>query len=110
MDVCKAEHGYKPIGRGYPSVGTHGGKVKPTSLGKLDVGLPYLYNTHFWGLPLGVLSLLILAPVIWLWAQLEWAGHVPENAGDCQAGHGAFQPALILSWFISPSCVKNFTV
>ena len=36
----KAEHRYKPTGRGYPSVGTHGEKVKPTFLGKIDVGLP----------------------------------------------------------------------
>src|SRR5882724_7622627 len=32
---------YVRLGMGYPSVGTHGSKIQPTSPGKIDMGLPY---------------------------------------------------------------------
>ena len=70
-----------------------GAKVKPTSLGKIDV-------PAFWGLLPGFFCLLILTLVIWLWAMLGQAGQVPDG------GSRACHPVLILSQFVSPSSVE----
>ena len=59
---------------------------------------------HFLKGVIGHNSLLILVPVIWLWAR---PGMYPRMLGTARQVPGACLPVLILSQFVSPSPIRS---